>query len=518
MNDTTTNDRKRSSRLFSPTIGLAGFGVLLGWHFLILYFSFPMTSGMFPAEFIFIRQVVLNASLCVFFGAFGYLMRNLPQRDKLQSHAIAYSAMAVGTIGSATLVVGSIMGIAWSIFAVVLIGASEAILMLFWLRFYTETSENYSGISLGTSAVVGSLICFFTYHLTFEVSVFVLVILPLASGALLITLTRDIPLRSNDPLGFGISDWSSARKPYWKTTFQLMAMALFFGMVQGCNSPKMTLLPAADPITVLGAALAGIVLFAMFSKSAHKPNLGPVISLSLLMYIAGMMLMPFHAPYLPQIAAFLIMTSFIFYFILTLIFVIDLCRTFDLNATVYVGLNQALEYAMFALGIVAGNALWGEFSNVSSLPFAISFISIFVLCAITLFLTTERLPWEAAFYKPKHGAERKSCETSTDEAEAEEAEDVDVLALLSERYTLTPREVEVFTLLSRGRNAEFIQNALFISNHTVKTHIYNIYRKMDIHSLQDLLDIFDAEEARCAQNQSCRGKGTTQDEPPTQAI
>lgn len=499
MNDSTTNAQKRSSRHFSPTIGLAGFGVLLGWHFLILYFSFPMTSGIFPAEFIFIRQVVLNASLCASFGAFGYLMRNLPKRDKLQSHAIAYTAIAIGTLGSAMLVAGSIVGIAWSIIAVVLIGASESILMLFWLRFYTETAENYSGASLGASAVLASLICFFTYHLTFEVSVFVLVILPLASGALLITLTRDIPLKGSDPVDAGIADWSSVKTPYWKTTAQLMAMALFFGVVQGCNSPAMTLLPAADPITVLGAGLAGVVLFAMFSRSAHRPNLGPVISLSLMMYIAGMMLMPFHASYLPQLAAFLIMTGFIFYFVLTLIFIIDLCRTFDLNATVAAGLNQALEYAMFAIGIVVGNALWAELSKAYYLPFVISFVAIFVLCAITLFLTTERPPWEAAFYKPKHASERKASETCADERI--EIEEIDVLALLAERYAFTPREVEVFGLLSKGRNAEFIQNALFISNHTVKTHIYNIYRKMDIHSLQDLLDILDAEEAVHTGNQ-----------------
>ena len=73
---------------------------------------------------------------------------------------------------------------------------------------------------------------------------------------------------------------------------------------------------------------------------------------------------------------------------------------------------------------------------------------------------------------------------------------------------ITPREIEVFTFLSKGRNAEFIQNTLFISNHTVKTHIYNIYKKMDIHSLQDLLDILD-EEASRSTIQSC---GTRKDD------
>ncbi len=490
MNDVATTGRKTTPLRFNPTIGLAGFGVLLGWHFLILYFSFPMAGELIPAEHAFLRQVVLNASLCVFFGLFGRLMKNLPQRDGIGSHAISYSATAVGVLGNVLLLASPTLGIAWFMVAVAAIGASESVLMLFWLRFYTETAENYTGKCLGASAVLASLICFFTYHLTVEVSMVVLAALPLASGALLVAMTKDVPLRKNDPsgLGSGIPDWGPVRKPYWKATAQLMAMALFFGVVQGCSSPQKTLLPAADPVTILGAALAGVVLFVIYARSEHLPEVGAVVSTSLMMYVAGMMLLPFHAPYLSQAAAFLIMTGFIFYFVLTLVFVVDLCRTFDLNATVAAGMNQALEYAMFAIGIMAGKFIWVRFADERSLPFGISLVAVLVLYAITLFLTTDRPPWKAAYYKPACPADL------TADVQHKEVVEVDVVAVLCERYMLTPREMEVFGLLAKGRNAEFIQNALVISNHTVKTHIYNIYRKMDVHSLQDLLDVLDAEE------------------------
>jgi len=45
---------------------------------------------------------------------------------------------------------------------------------------------------------------------------------------------------------------------------------------------------------------------------------------------------------------------------------------------------------------------------------------------------------------------------------------------------LTPREIEVLTMVAVGaRNGE-IANELFISTHTVKTHIYNIFRKINV--------------------------------------
>lgn len=62
-------------------------------------------------------------------------------------------------------------------------------------------------------------------------------------------------------------------------------------------------------------------------------------------------------------------------------------------------------------------------------------------------------------------------------------------AQLCDEYSLTPREREVFALLSRGRNAEHIGKQLFISIHTTKTHMSRIYRKMGVNSQQQLIDM-----------------------------
>lgn len=57
------------------------------------------------------------------------------------------------------------------------------------------------------------------------------------------------------------------------------------------------------------------------------------------------------------------------------------------------------------------------------------------------------------------------------------------------QYKLSPRETEIFMLLAKGRNADYIQSKLIISTHTAKTHIANIYHKLAIHSAQELLDL-----------------------------
>ena len=59
---------------------------------------------------------------------------------------------------------------------------------------------------------------------------------------------------------------------------------------------------------------------------------------------------------------------------------------------------------------------------------------------------------------------------------------------VSKRFKLSPRESEVLMYLMRGRNAKHASEKLFISESTVKTHISNIYRKIGVHSQQELLD------------------------------
>lgn len=55
------------------------------------------------------------------------------------------------------------------------------------------------------------------------------------------------------------------------------------------------------------------------------------------------------------------------------------------------------------------------------------------------------------------------------------------------RFQLSERETEVLMLLLRGRSRPFIAHELYLSIGTVNTHISNIYRKVGVHSLQDLI-------------------------------
>lgn len=56
-------------------------------------------------------------------------------------------------------------------------------------------------------------------------------------------------------------------------------------------------------------------------------------------------------------------------------------------------------------------------------------------------------------------------------------------------FGLTAREASILSYLAKGRDAKFIAGELVISEGTVRTHTKHIYRKMNVHSKQELIDI-----------------------------
>lgn len=58
-------------------------------------------------------------------------------------------------------------------------------------------------------------------------------------------------------------------------------------------------------------------------------------------------------------------------------------------------------------------------------------------------------------------------------------------------YDITQRELEVVVYTYRGYSAKRIAEALIVSESTVKAHLSHVYRKLDIHSKQELITLID---------------------------
>ena len=152
------------------------------------------------------------------------------------------------------------------------------------------------------------------------------------------------------------------------------------------------------------------------------------------------------------------------------------------------------EYGAFTVGIALSAAVSHLFGEYPMFPYFVTCTAALGCCitVLVLFIDSDNIWGER---KEKHRqVEEKS---DGDESDVSEGPGRWKLACndICCRYDLSPRERDVFMLIAKGRNAEYVQNALYISGHTAKTHISNIYKKLDIHSVQELLDLVEAEKA-----------------------
>ena len=69
-------------------------------------------------------------------------------------------------------------------------------------------------------------------------------------------------------------------------------------------------------------------------------------------------------------------------------------------------------------------------------------------------------------------------------------EDVsEILAAMADAHGLSEREGEVLGLLYRGNTQKKIAERLFLSVSSVQTYAKSLYRKLGVHSRQELIDM-----------------------------
>ena len=69
----------------------------------------------------------------------------------------------------------------------------------------------------------------------------------------------------------------------------------------------------------------------------------------------------------------------------------------------------------------------------------------------------------------------------------------DVLcAALAEERNLSAREGEILPYIARGHRPAYVADVLCISEHTVRTHLRNIYRKLGVGSREELIQLIES--------------------------
>lgn len=264
-----------------------------------------------------------------------------------------------------------------------------------------------------------------------------------------------------------------------KLPMKMIAVALFFGISFGAMKGLMVpvgpeAIAIRDTLNII-AIIAGALTLYLTMEVFRMDFDRLTFQVSLPLIAAGFLLVPLHEP-------FNVIGTGVYQFGYQYFYIVLWALWAALSNKRKIAPGYVACWGLFAiqLGQLIGSlpASYAATTIADEAGFAmLSSCSIFVTLLIALF---------ALGAKP----------TSTSWGIIKPMEESDVVspfektgALLARECNLSPRETEVFLLLARGRNRAHISEDLVIGEETVKSHIKNIYSKLDVHSQQELIDL-----------------------------
>lgn len=293
----------------------------------------------------------------------------------------------------------------------------------------------------------------------------------------------------------------SKRKPIGLNVLKLMFSIMVFSFL--CRTFDAAPRNGEDPFAFFGgSALMSLVvvgslflIFVTLLKDRFNPTMTYRLSLPIMVagFVALALLFETHT----ALSILLINIGYEFFDLLAWILFTDISRRDGEQPLRIFGLGVASMFIGMVLGIACGEVMRILILNGTVQITVIALMSILSLVIVAFLVipegTVQHLTKAISSDKDdeaeKGDKPKEKDDDSTTEKPAIEGRRECSCAVVAEEFRLTPREHEVLIMLSYGRTLTIISRDLQIAKGTARTHIENIYRKLDVHKQQELIDL-----------------------------
>lgn len=510
-------DGKRASgddgRMPFESFTITGFSIICAWHFLALFSSVPNAGEATSAGRPLACQLALYLSLAVSYlaAALGatWTQRKLSSRGASGWRRLALGGGLFATGASAFVILSGSHAFSLSLCAWVVLGLSEVTLMLPWLQQAGLADANKSNYrNLAFNMGLGAGIAFIVGNLFSPYGEIVFCALPLLSSILPARYVETGELPSQAAEG---DRKSALRGPEMlKGNFNFVCCGLVFG---ACQAVFSTAVQSFDIVSygtgsswpIVGCLISALVILVIRDNESPSRMIVHVQRFSSFLFTVGVMVSFYfisskgaldQAVYaagdtIGQMLSLSGFNSFDFGFMVVALSITALTKR---NHVEFAGLNRCAVYLSMAAGLAGGSVAQNAAASVLPSPLT-AIVAILVAVLAASALSTRERSANAPRADNEEQTQRPTRGTipTKKPPELEKGEHDARIEDLAEISHLSNREKQVFSMLANGMNANDIQQELWISIHTVKTHISNIYRKLDVHSAHELIALVNAE-------------------------
>lgn len=351
-------------------------------------------------------------------------------------------------------------------------GAGGAVLFLLWAEVYGQLGPTRSVLYGAGGCLLAGAVSLTVANLAPLASTVAIALLPLASGALAATSLARLPGERADVKP------DSVRYPIpWK----LILLMTCAGFVSGFAG---SLLVTADGIgavhRIAATSLFGALLLAAFLARSGSFDIRLLAWLTLPVALASFVAIPFAGEVAGGAVSFMVKFSYVAFALFALLVLANVVWRHEVpSARVFAFARAASEAAILA-GILLRRALRasGAFDNQATL-WLVTICGLVGIIGCVVLWHSERAvtsDWGTTGVDPASGLHVPS-KRELALARCE---------VLAREHRLTPREAEILTLVAQGMGATQIEQELFLSHNTLKTHLRHLYAKLDVHTRDEL--------------------------------
>jgi DNA-binding CsgD family transcriptional regulator len=460
--------------LFMPFEGSSGY--------FSLYFSITMISG---SVFLLIAALKSNSLA--------------PYIKMIPSGVIAVALAVGGTL--LTMLGAFLVNPAPIIIGAMLTGTTCSFFLLEWARIYSRQGAKSAGLLISSSIALGTLIDLLVIGLAPLFAAIFTVALPLIVLGILFNIyalinqeeagQHEAPLIPDAAVTMDMIFPSRKHRPFGFSLPLIMAFFIFglsFGFMQFNSAFSVTdLYPLSSDALLISR---GITAFAIFLAVFFFPNkLYTTFRIGILIGIAGFIAVPFLSEFANSslISGLVIAVGYTTFDIITWVVLAEIVFATKENATHAFGAGRFFVHSGIVIGFLLASA-FAVFPVFLELRMALTVtIGYFVVIAEMLLLNENSALWLLIRFNK---SPEQLAETSPAASLGVAAGDFKNYNSWIASFNLTEREAEILRYMLMGRSTSRIGQILMISENTVNSHIQHIYRKLDIHNRQELLDRF----------------------------
>ena len=365
----------------------------------------------------------------------------------------------------------------WCSITSTLSGAAVAVLMLAWSeRLCVPRGPSEAVASVASAFLIAAAAFVATLYLPAAAGVAVTAALPLTSYALLRATRESAPTSAERAGGGGdIARTGSAALVRTLVSIGLLSYAEAFSRALFLNVDP-TSGPAYRWLFFASTVASASMLLLAASRKTRTDTVRTACRVAMCM----LALLTLLTPIVEGIGLAADLTTLICYLMLNLLIWVYLtltARAYRIDSLALFGLGLGVAFAGCLIGTFSGSVISSFFELGYRTLSLIALVCATAIVASMLFIADERV-----------FARLVDLDDERPQAPRRFMLRIEQVA---RDFSLTAKETEVLVLAAKGRTTQRISEELGISAGTVNTHLAHIYKKLDVHDRQQMLDMLE---------------------------